>query len=265
MSSRNPSKNDTKDDQSTFRGSGSAVSRVKDLKAKILGAKAKKEESPKETPLSTPKSTVSVPSSERGDARLRPPPTSADSSKPRIATMGAHSALLESQINSGIQAKLDLAEDKALTNLAKRVCQYISDPSVGSDASLAAIVNYEIRELQQITIHSQNSIETLEKLGFKIQTLLNAAMSLQDSISSATDQLEHSLRAKRQRFEYNAVAKQILQLTSKDDSVTTIAHMENTIHDLKNSNDYIARVVELRRRQMGSILDWVNVLETGRR
>jgi hypothetical protein len=170
---------------------------------------------------------------------------------------------MDALVNAGINAKLDLAEDKAFTNLARKVTSFISDPSLGTEGIDTALSYYIIREIQQAMLQSRNNISLLELLESQIQSVLDATESVQSNQRAFMNAVEEAHNYKKQRIDYNTISGEILDLKSREESLTEIENIEDGITQLQKENDRIARLTEYRRRQLQPIMDWARCLETG--
>jgi hypothetical protein len=75
--------------------------------------------------------------------------------------------------------------------------------------------------------------------------------------------VEEAHNYKKQRIDYNTISGEILDLKSREESLTEIENIEDGITQLQKENDRIARLTEYRRRQLQPIMDWARCLETG--
>lgn len=98
------------------------------------------------TPLGSPKSAAEVESLKPREIRLRPPPTTSQSSS---QSKHADSSLLQADqaIQLGLQCKHDLNEDRTLLNLSRNVMTFLDEKSDTSfDDILHSLHGYLTKE-----------------------------------------------------------------------------------------------------------------------
>ena len=235
----------------------SATNRVKDLKAKLLGRQSKLDSSPDGTPRNSGPTKAQT---EASDSRVNGVTSQMTSSK----SSTNNPAQQDIVVNSALNTKFDLAEDRALSSLVRCVMQYVFGGSGDLESIERAMELYNVRELS-------NAMVLGGMLEGALQSIESFSMSLEQSNEELVARfpefmqlLSQASTSKRRRFEYNESSKTVLTVQSKDESSRKLDEMAKLISSLKESNIRLARTIEYRQKQLEPLLYWAKVLETGR-
>ena len=207
-----------------------------------------------------------------GDAstlRLKPPPSTGADLSQRRAGILLNATRIEIATNLGIQAKMELNEDRVLGPLAK-LCVLVLSGNADHQNESRVILDlersldvYELRECQAIMSQSRVA-----------EDICNSISAFTNEINAETARIQPDwIKLKRvvgqagiersSKVEYNSFAKLIDSKRAKLESYNELCRVREILSELQATNTQLLRHCELRKKQVLAIDSWMEVLNSG--
>ena len=202
------------------------------------------------------------------DIRLRPAPQAGISSVIRRAGIVSNATRIELSTNLGIQSKMDLNEDRALSALVKQIINALqggidgqSTGSTDKESLMVLLDLYSLREVQLRSSQAECTAEVLKSISTLVDEII-AATNIQDPTALKATVANAGLN-RVHKLEFDSIARSINQKRAKNDSHSELSRLREVLANLETTNCRLIRVSEYRRRQLSTLNTWVDVLRSG--